>query len=149
MGQRGRAGSLFSRALFWIALDLADGFFDRRRHLPVHLFRLFALDKQRRPATPTEELIQFLVLDAGEDCRVADLEAVEVQDWQNRSVRHRVEEFVGLPGSGQGPGFGFAIADDAGDNEPRVVECGAKRVAQRISEFAALVDGPGSRWRDM
>src|ERR1700733_12385902 len=65
MGQRGRAGSLFSRALFWIALDLADGFFDRRRHLPVHLFRLFALDKQRRPATPTEELIQFLVLRAG------------------------------------------------------------------------------------
>ena len=145
---RPRGIFVFSRPLL-DRMDLADGFFDRRRHLPVHLFRLFALDKQRRPATPTEELIQFLVLDAGEDCRVADLEAVEVQDRQNRSVRDRIEEFVGLPGGRQGARFGFAVADDAGDDEPRVVECGAKGVAQRISEFAALVDGAGRRWRDM
>jgi hypothetical protein len=111
-------------------VDLADGFFDRRRHLPVHLFRLFALDEERCPAAASEEVFEFLVLDSGEDCRVADLEAVEVQDRQNRSVRDRIEEFVGLPGGRQGAGFGFAVADDAGDNEPRVVECGAKGVAQ-------------------
>ena len=45
-------------------MDLADGVFDRRRHQTVHLFRLFALDEERRPAAPLEELLQFLVLDA-------------------------------------------------------------------------------------
>jgi hypothetical protein len=72
-----------------------------------------------------------------------------VQDWQNRSVRDRIEEFVGLPGGRQRARFRLAVADDAGDNEPRVVECGAKGVAERISEFAALVDGAGRRRRDM
>ena len=89
------------------------------------------------------------MLDAGEDCRVADLEAVQVQDRQNRPVRDRIEEFVGLPGGRQGARFGFAVADDAGDNEPRIVECGAEGVAQRISEFAALVNGAGRRRGDM
>ena len=130
-------------------MDLTNSFFDGRRHQPVHLFRLFALDEERRPAAAPEEACEFLVLDAGEDCRVADLEAVEVQDRQNRSVRDRVEEFVGLPGGRQGTRFGFPVADDAGDNEPRIVERGAKGVAQRISEFAALVDGAGRRRRDM
>ena len=85
------------------------------------------------------------MLNAGEDCRVADFEAVEVQDWQNRAVCHRIQEFVRLPGGRQGTRFGFSVTDDAGDNESRVVECGAEGVAQRISEFAALVDGAGRR----
>ena len=115
----------------------------------MHHFRLFALDEQRRPAAAPKELFQFLVLDAGEDRRIADLEAVEVQDRQNRAVRDRIEKFVGLPGGRQGARFGLAVADDAGDDEPRIVERGAEGVAQRISEFAALVDGARRRRRDM
>ena len=145
---RSRGILVFSRALL-DCVDLTDRFFDHCRHQPVHLFRLFTLDEQRRPAAPPEKAFEFLVLDAREDCRVADLEAVQVQDRQNRSVRDRVKEFVGLPGGRQGTRFGFAVADDARDDEPWVVECGAKGVAERISEFAALVDGPGCRWRDM
>jgi hypothetical protein len=94
---RSRGVFAFSRALL-DCVDLADGLFDRRRHQSVHLFRLFALDEERRPAAALEELFQFLVLDTREDCRVADLETIEVQDWQNRSVRDRIEKFVGLPG---------------------------------------------------
>src|ERR1700691_1908816 len=60
---------VFSRPLL-DRMDLADGFFDRRRHLPVHLFLLFALDKQRRPATPTEKLIKFSFSPPGEPCGV-------------------------------------------------------------------------------
>ena len=144
IGQRGRAGSLFSRSLL-DCVDLGDGFFDRRRHQPVHRLRIVALDEERRPPATEEELFQFLVLDAGEDRRVADLESVEVQDRQNRAVRDRIEEFVGLPGGRQRARFGLAVADDAGDDEARIVERGAEGVAQRISEFAALVDGAGRR----
>ena len=145
---RPRGVFVLSRALL-DCVDLADGFFDRRRHQPVHLFRLVALDEQRRPAAAAEELLQFLVLDAREDCRVADLEAVEVQDRQNRAVRDRIEKFVGLPGGRQGARFGLAVADDAGDDETRIVERGAEGVAERISEFAALVNGAGRRRGDM
>ena len=137
-----------SRALL-NRVDLADGFFDRRRHQPVHRFRVVAFDEQRRPAAAAEELLQFLVLDAGEDCRVADLEAVEVQDRQNRAVRDRIEKLVGLPGGRQRARFGLAVADDAGDDQPGIVERGAEGVAQRISEFAALVNRAGRRRRDM
>jgi len=43
------------------------------------------------------------MLDAGEDCRVADLESVEVQDRQNRPVRDRIKKFIGLPAVANGP----------------------------------------------
>ena len=149
MGQRGRAGSLLSLALFLNCVDLFDGCFDGLRHQAMHHLRIVALDEQRIPAATAKELLQFLMLDAGEHRRVADLEAVEVQDRQNRSVRDRIEEFVGLPGGRQGTRFGLAVADDAGDDEPRIVERGAEGVAERISEFAALVNGARRRRRDM
>ena len=118
IGQRGRDESfVFSRAHL-DGVDLADGLLDRRRHPPVHIFRLFAFDEEGRPAAAAEELFQFLVLNAGENCRIADLEAVQVQDRQNRAVRDRIEQFVGLPGSRQGARFGLAIANDAGHDQP-------------------------------
>ena len=129
--------------------DLADGVLDRRRHQPVHLLRLFAFNEEGRPPAAAEELFQLVVLDAGEDSRIADLEAVQVQDRQDRPVRDRIEKFVGLPGGGQGAGFRFAVADDACDDQPRIVERGAEGMAQRITEFAALVNGSRRRRRHM
>jgi hypothetical protein len=43
-------------------------------------------------------------------------------------------------GGGQGPGFGCAITDHAGDDQSGVVEHGAKRMAERVTQFAAFVD---------
>src|ERR1700722_5367292 len=63
---------VFSRALL-NRMDLLDGCFDGLGHETMHHFRLVALDEQRIPAATAKELIQFLVLDAREDCRVADL----------------------------------------------------------------------------
>ena len=145
---RPRGVFVLSRSLL-DCVDLGDGFFDRRRHQSVHRLRIVALDEERRPPAAEEELFQFLVLDAGEDRRVADLESVEVQDRQNRAVRDRIQEFVGLPSGRQRARFGLAVADDARDDEPRIVERGAEGVAQRISEFAALVNGAGRGRRDM
>ena len=129
--------------------DLADGLFDRRRHQPVHFFRIFALDEKGRPAAAAKELFQFLVLDAREDRRIADLESVQVQDRQNRSIRDRIEKLVGLPGGRQGTGLGLAVADDAGDNESWIVERGAEGVAERISKLTALVNRTRRRRRHM
>ena len=48
-----------------------------------------------------------------------------------------------MPARGQRAGFRLAVADDARDERIGIVEHRAERVAERIAELAALVDGPG------
>jgi len=86
--------------------------------------------KVRCPAATSQELLQFFVLDAGEDRRVADLEAIEMQDWQHRSIADWVEELVGLPRRGQRSSFSLSIADDAGDGEIGIVEDSPEGMAE-------------------
>ena len=78
---------------------------------------IVAFDEVGRPAAAAQELFELLVLDAGEDRRIADLVAVEMQDRQHRAVGDWVEKLVGLPSRGERAGFGFAVADDAGDDQ--------------------------------
>ena len=77
--------------------DVLDGLVHGGGHEFMHLFRLIAFHKVRRPAAAAQELLQFLMLDAGQDGRIADLVAVEVQDRQHGSVGDRIEKLVGLP----------------------------------------------------
>ena len=63
-----------------------------------------------------EELVELFVGDAGQDGRVGDLVAVEVQDRQHDTVGARVDELVGLPAGGQRAGLSFAVATMAGTN---------------------------------
>ena len=48
-----------------------------------------------------------------------------------------------MPAGGQRAGLGLAVADDAGDQQVRVVEGGSVGVAQGVAQLAALVDGAG------
>jgi hypothetical protein len=45
-----------------------------------------------------------------------------------------------MPRGCQRSGFSLAISDDAGDDEIRIIEYRPERMAERIAEFAALVD---------
>ena len=109
----------------------------------MHGRRVIAFHEQRGPAAAAEELFQLLVVDARQHRWIADLEAVEVQDRQYRTVGDRIEQLVGLPGSRQRPGLRLAVADDAGDDQVGVVEGRAEGMAERIAQFAAFVDRPG------
>ena len=114
-----------------IALDFSnalDSFFQSTRHELMHLFRLIPFHKVRRPATAAQELIQLLVLDTRQNCWVADLVTIEVQDRQDGTVRDRVEKLVGLSGSRQGGRFRFTVADDTGDNQLGIVKGGSEGV---------------------
>ena len=82
--------------------------------------------------------------DAGENRWVGDLVAVEVQDGQDRAVGGGVEEFVGVPGGGEGAGLGFAIADDAGDDQIGIIENRAEGMADRVAKLAAFVNRSGA-----
>ena len=112
----------------------------RLGHALVHRHRVVAFDEQRRPSATAEELVQLLVLDAREQRRVADLEAVEVQDGQHGAIGDWVQQLVRVPCGRERSGLGLAIADHAGDDQVGVVEGGAEGMAERVAEFAAFVD---------
>ena len=86
------------------------------------------------------------MLDAGQDGRVADLVTVEVQDRQHGSIGNWVEKLVGLPCGRQGARLRFTVADNAGDDQIRIVERGPEGMAERVPQLAAFVNRARSRW---
>jgi hypothetical protein len=72
-----------------------------------------------------------------------------VQDRQHGPVAGGVEELVAVPAGGERAGLRLAVADNAGDDQVRVVERGAVGVRERIPEFAALVDAARRLRRDV
>ena len=119
--------------------DLADGGVERGRHQFVHLLWLMSLDEIRRISIASQQVIEFLVADAGEDRGIGDLVAVEVKDRQNDAVGQRIQKFVRVPTRRQRSCLRLAIPDDASDDQVGVVESGAVGVREGIAEFASLV----------
>ena len=123
--------------------DFVNGPLYRRGHELMHRGRVVALDEVRRPTASAEKLLEFIVLDTRQNGRIAYLVAIEMQDRQHGTVRHRIEELVGVPCGGQRAGFRLAVADDARYDQVRIVERGAEGMTEGIAELAAFVNGPG------
>ena len=115
----------------------------------MHRGGLVSLDEQRVVAVAAEEIGQLLAANAGKDRRVGDLEAVEVQDRQHRAVAGGIEKLVRMPACRERAGFRFPVADDAGDDQVRIVERGAIGMRQRIAELATFVNRAGRLRRDV
>jgi hypothetical protein len=79
----------------------------------------------------------------GEDDRVGDLVAVQVQDRQHSTISARVDELVGVPRGRERSGLCLTVADDTGNHQIGIVQYSAVRVAEGVSELAALVDRAG------
>jgi hypothetical protein len=109
--------------------------------------RIVALDEARVVAVALEQRRDVAVAHATHHRGTRDLVLVEVEDRQHRAVACGVEEAHALPRAFERTGLGFAVADDAGDDEVRVVERRAERVHERVAELAALVDRSGGRHR--
>ena len=92
------------------------------------------------PAVALEEGDELALGNTGENGRIGDLVAVEMQHRQHRAVGRRVQELVRVPACGQRPGFGLAVAHDTGNQELRIVEGRPKGVHKRVAELAALMD---------
>lgn len=126
-----------------VRADAVQGGVHGGGQFPVDGGRVVAGDEQGVVAVAAQQLVQFLLGDAGQDRRVGDLVAVEVEDGQDGSVVDRVEELVTVPGGGERPRLGLAVADHAGHHQVRVVEGRSVGVGEGVAEFAALVDGAG------
>ncbi len=109
----------------------------------MHLFRIASFDEIGRVAIAAEQVFQLLMTDASENAGIGDLVAIEVEDRQNHAVGRWVQEFVGMPARRHRPGLGFAIADDTGNYQVRVVESRSVGMRECIPELAALVNRTG------
>src|SRR5690606_41234905 len=107
-------------------MDTIEHAIERCSHFLVQYSRVVALYECRLIAVTTDEMLQFFVREAGEETRVGDLPAIQVQDGQHRAVRRRVEKLVRMPACGERSCFRLAVTDDAGNHEIRVVECRTK-----------------------
>src|SRR5262245_23346435 len=91
-----------------LLLDLANlqnTLLQRGRHRLVHAAWVTPFDKIRCVPIADEQCLQFLVADAGQEGRVIDLVAIEVQDRQHGPVCDRIEELVTVPARGEGTGL--------------------------------------------
>ena len=149
IGQRGRSAIA---VVAGAALDLGD-LVERAVELGgerlVHRLRVVAGDEARRVPVALQQRAQLVLGDPREHRRVGDLVAVEVQDRQHRAVARRVEELVRVPARRERARLGLAVADDAADEQVRVVERGAVGVHERVAELAALVDRARRLGRDV
>src|SRR6266700_2433676 len=129
--------------------EIRERLLQRRRHFLMHNEGLVAGHVPRPIAVPAQQRVEFVFRQAGQQCRVGDLVAVEVEDGQHRAIPGRVEEPAAVPARGHRAGLGLPVADHARDHQARVVERRAAGVRQRVAQFAALVDGPGCLRRDV
>jgi hypothetical protein len=72
-----------------------------------------------------------------------------MQDRQHRSIRHRIEKLIGMPGSRHWTGLSLAIPNNAGDDEVWIVERRTICVRERVAEFATFMDRARSLRRRM
>src|SRR6185437_758764 len=93
--------------------------------------------------------IQFDGIYARQHRWIGDLESVEMQNRKDGTVARGIEEFVGMPTRGKRTGFRFAVSNDAGRNQPRVVEHRAISVGERIAEFAPFMNRARRLWPRM
>ncbi|GAA3127660.1 hypothetical protein GCM10010521_12620 [Streptomyces rameus] len=129
--------------------DTVQGLVHGASHRLVDGVRVVPGDMEGLVAVSPEQSVEFGLRYPGQDRRVGDLVAVEVQDRQDGTVPYRVEELVRVPGGGQWARLGLTVADHAGHQEPRIVERGPVGVRERVTQLAALVDRSGGLGCDM
>ena len=115
----------------------------------MHHGRDVAFHEMRFIAVTADQVGQFPAADAGEHGRIGDLEPIEMKDRKNRAIARRIEKLVGVPTRGERARFRLAVADDAGHDQIRIVECRAICMDEGIAEFAAFMDRPRRFRRDM
>ena len=131
------------------SFDIAIGQLQRFRHRLMHTAGFRAFHKVRLPAHTCKKLPQHVIRSTGQNGRIGNLVAVQMQNRQHRAIFVRIDKFVALPGSGQRTSFRFSIADHAGRNQIGIVKYRAKGMGQRIAQFSALMNRAGHLRRHM
>src|SRR4029450_7294329 len=68
---------------------------------------------------------------------------IQLQERHHRPIPPGIDELVGMPRRGEGPGLRLAVTHDARNDEIAVVERHAVGVGETVAKLAAFVDGTG------
>src|ERR1700692_2115280 len=72
-----------------------------------------------------------------------------MEDGEHSAITRGIQKLIGVPTGGQRAGFRFAVPHDAADQQIWIVEGGAIRVSNGVSELAAFVNRTRSFGSDM
>src|SRR5580700_8766811 len=92
-------------------VDLQDALLHYLRHTLMHGFRLISLHKVRRIAVAAHQALKLFTRNPCEYRWIRNLVSIQMEDWQNRAIAHRVKEFIRVPGSRKRTRLGFTVAD--------------------------------------
>ena len=122
---------------------------EHRREVPMDSLGVISGNELGLPSVARKEREELVLRNAREHSRVRNLPAVEVQDREHCTVRHRIQELVRMPTRCERAGLGLAVAHDARNDQVGVVERGAEGVRERVPELTALVDRSRRLRRDV
>src|SRR5207302_1512917 len=107
------------------------------REITMDSVRLIACHLVHFVAVGLQQLSDVIVANTTKNGGPGDLELVEMEDGQHRAISRGIEKTNPLPGPLERPRLGFAVTDDAGDEQIGVVKRSPKRMHQGVAEFSA------------
>ena len=126
------------RATLWILVNLHNDLIKRASQTLMHHGWDGAFHEMRFIAVTADQVGQFPMADAGEHGRIGDLEPIEMKDRKNRTIPCRIQKLVGVPTRGKCSRFRLTVADDAGHDQTRIIECRAICMDEAITELRPL-----------
>src|SRR5262249_12163553 len=125
-------------------VDFLDDGFESGRHELMHQVRVRPLNEVGFVSISLEKACECLVGETPKHGRVSDLVTIQMEDWQDRSIRFRIQKFVRVPACRQRPRFALTVADDAAGQQIRIVEDRAEGMHERIAKLSTFVYGSRS-----
>jgi hypothetical protein len=117
-------------------LDLANSendCFERGSKVLMDFSRIAAFDKESLITVSGEKVMDAFVGLPSPDRWTGNLVTVKMQDWEYRSIAHRIEEFHTLPAALERACFGLSIAHDGCYNQLGVIESCAERMHEHVA----------------
>src|SRR6266436_1566790 len=119
-----------------VCLDLAnsqDDCFERGSKVLMDFSRIAAFDKESLITVSGEKVTNVFVGLASPDRWAGNFVTVKMQDWEYRSIAHRIDEFHTLPAALKRACFGLSIAHDSCHNELGVIKSCTERMHEHVA----------------
>ena len=122
--------------------DFAERPFKRIPKIRIDIIEV--LHKARLITVTCKQPSKLIIIHASVNRSFADLEAVDMDDWDNGTGFLGIDIFVTVPYRSSGSSLCLSISYNACHNKIRLIYDSAERYSQSITKLAALMDGAGS-----
>ena len=108
-------------------------------HFIVRIDAVFCrVNNARLITVAAKERHQFVITHSAENSRCRNLITVEVKNWQHYTIFARVKQLIEMPSASCRPGLGFAVTNQTGYCQIRIIHRCTITSAERVTKFTAL-----------